>query len=172
MLTYASSLIKVQASQILHEKDHTISSGRFQRISLLADDVAGFWEQPFTGNWCSWDTEVRACSSCDGRPCSAHQVNGDDVWRSEWFWARADSSQTRDATHPDRRSITGRSFVERGTTTAAAYWLVLKQAESRAGQPVDYAVRFRRTPPPLSARLFLYIFQLDLCRPITLFACG
>jgi len=67
MLTYASSAIKVPALQIHHEKDHTISSGRFQRISLLADDVAGFWEQPFTGNWCSQDTEVRACSSCDAR---------------------------------------------------------------------------------------------------------
>ena len=82
MLTSASSPIKVQVSQILHEKDHTISSGRFQRISLLGDDVAGFENsRSLATDVDGIQRYVRAAAATPGNllACLAHQANGDDV---------------------------------------------------------------------------------------------
>jgi len=63
------------------------TSPAFENSHSLATDVAGIQRY------------VRAAAATPGNLLarSAHQVNSDDVWRSEWFWARAGSSQTRDA---------------------------------------------------------------------------
>ena len=130
MLTYALSPKKVQASQLLHEKDHTINNGRFQRISLLvttspafenshslATDVAGIEryvcaEAATPGNLQHGRTSRRMAMTSDGLsdfglPQIALKLVTQRIWIDAPSLAEVSSTWT---------------------TMTAAYWLVLKQA--------------------------------------------